>query len=408
MKRVLIYRSELLPASETFIASQAAALTRYSPVFAGLRRDSQGLPLDTFRVHSLTTENRLRDKLLRRSYMRIGFAPGFHRELRNLQPSLIHAHFAVDACIALTLRQQLGVPLIVTLHGYDVMRNDQAHGKTKEGRTYLARRGALLREADLFLCVSDHIRRHALERGFPDEKLIVLHIGIELPRTSCAAACEKTGHADPSVVLFVGRMVEKKGCIHLLRAMECVQRNLPAAPLVLLGDGPLRAELEHDARERMRNVSFLGIRPPCEVRGWMQRARLLAAPSIVAGDGDAEGLPTVLCEAQAMGLPIVAFSGCGVDEAVGADETALLVRQKDDEALADAILRLITDEALHQRLSTAGRERAAKLFDIRRQTALLEEYYDEVILQAGDSASQETTVSSRKRSKTSFDIRRPR
>lgn len=382
MRRILIYRTELLPASETFIAVQTAALKRYSPFFAGLRRDPHGPALDPLQVRSLTTENRLRDKLLRCAYLRSGVAPGFHRSLRDIRPALIHAHFAVDACVALTLKQQLKVPLIVTLHGYDVMRSDEALRRTILGRIYLERRTAMLRSTSLFLCISEHLRQHAIARGFPAEKLAVLRIGIELPEIAAPKIETEIETGREPIVLFVGRMVEKKGCIHLLRAMEHVEAALPEAKLILLGDGPLRAALGREAKSRLRNAVFLGMRPPAEVRRWMQRAGILAAPSIVASDGDAEGLPIVLCEAQAAGLPIVAFHGQGIQEAVVADETALLVPPGDEHALAEAILRLLTDAALRNQLAAAGRKRAAQLFDIRRQTALLEEKYDEVISNA--------------------------
>ena len=374
MRRILIYRTELLAASETFIVGQTASLKRYSPWFAGLQREPQGLALDHARVLALTTENGLRDKLARRAYLRAGLAPQFHRGLRNIRPSLIHAHFAPDGAGALTLLQHLKVPLIVTLHGYDVTADDDTLRRTLHGRAYLRRRTALLHKTSLFVCVSEHIRQRALDRGFPPEKLAVLRIGIELPRI------DSTGERE-QIVLFVGRMVEKKGCIHLLRAMEIVEARMPAARLVLLGDGPLRQELEREAKARLRNAIFLGMRPHREVHRWMQRAQVLAAPSIVARNGDSEGLPTVLCEAQALGLPIVSFRGPGVDEAVVADQTALVAPQGDEQALGEAILRLLSDRTLQKNLAAAGQKRAAEHFDIHRQTALLEEKYDEIVSQ---------------------------
>jgi len=371
MTNVLIYRTELLAASETFIAAQTAALKRYSPWFAGLKLEPRGLALDPGRVVALTSENRLKDKLIRRAYLRSGVAPEFHRGLRNLQPALIHAHFAPDGAGALTLLPHLNIPLIVTLHGYDVSADDETLSKSPHGRAYLRRRTALLRETSLFVCVSEHVRRQALQRGFPEEKLTVLRIGIELPEIDNSQEREQ-------IVLFVGRLVEKKGCIHLLRAMERVEAKMPSSRLFLLGDGPLREELEREAKSRLKNASFLGMRPLGEVRQWMRRAQVLAAPSIVARNGDSEGLPTVLCEAQALGLPVASFRGPGVDEAVVPGVTALLVSQGNEQALGETILRLLADQPLRTSLGAAGQRRAAEFFDIRRQTAILEEKYDEI------------------------------
>jgi len=111
---VLIYRSDLLPPSETFVAAQAHALRRFSPCFAGLRLVPAGLPLDPCETVVLTRNDNLSDKLRRRLYFHTGIAPQFVRALRLRRPALLHAHFAIDAAAALPLQAQLNIPLIVT------------------------------------------------------------------------------------------------------------------------------------------------------------------------------------------------------------------------------------------------------------------------------------------------------
>jgi glycosyltransferase involved in cell wall biosynthesis len=372
LKHVLIYRNELLPASETFIAAQAGAMRRYDPWFAGLKRVENGIELNETRVAVVAETASLKGKLVRRIYTSTGYAPRWHRRLRSLQPALIHAHFGVDGCIALPLQKKLCAPLVVTLHGYDVTSSDQSLSATVFGRVYLTRREELWCRASLFVCVSEHIHQTALQRGFPEDKLWVHCIGIDLSEPPPSRERE-------NVVLFVGRLVEKKGCAHLIRAIASVNGELADTQLVVIGDGPLRAGLEHEARQRLPKAVFLGARPTIEVRNWMRRARMLAAPSVVAKNGDTEGLPTVLCEAQAMGLPVAAFRGPGVLEAVVDGETAILVDPADDEALGTAILRLLQDTQLQTRLAAAGRRRAEKYFDLRKQTGLLEDKYDEVL-----------------------------
>ena len=228
----------------------------------------------------------------------------------------------------------------------------------------------------LFVCVSEHIRQTALERGFPAGKLWVHRIGIDLQSSELARS-----PGPQPVVLFVGRLVEKKGCAHLIRAMALVNAKLPGARLVVVGEGPLRSELESQARTQSPSAVFLGSQPSHVVRTCMRRAGVLAAPSVVAKNGDTEGLPIVLCEAQAMGLPIAGFRGPGVDEAVIDGQTAMLVNSGDHEALAGMILRLLADASLRAQLCVAGRQHAAKYFDLRTQTALLEDKYDEVLRQ---------------------------
>jgi glycosyltransferase involved in cell wall biosynthesis len=370
----LIFRTDLLPSSETFVAAQAHALHRYTPVFTGLRRVHAGLELDPEEYVAFTLTNTLAERLHRRIFLHTGHAPLFLRRLRQHRPVLLHAHFAVDAAIALPIARQLEIPLLVTLHGYDVTSTDEALRRTAAGRVYLRRRSALFSAARVFLCVSEHIRSQALARGFPAAKLRTHHIGVDLSFFAPDPCCSRS--RDP-IVLFVGRLVEKKGCSHLLRAMQGVVQRHPAAKLLLVGDGPLLDPLRAQARVTLRCCTFLGAQPPSVVRDLMHRASVLAAPSVVAANGDTEGLPIVLCEAQAIGLPIAGFEGPGVSEAVVPCESALLAPSGDDATLADCISAILTDHDLAARLAAAGRLRAERYFSLAAQTALLEATYDE-------------------------------
>jgi glycosyltransferase involved in cell wall biosynthesis len=384
MQRVLFYRNELLPLSETFIAGQAAALTRYEPWFAGLRRVRGGLALDERRVTAATRGDSLPEKIARRMYLRAGFAPGFLRQIEAAEPELIHAHFATDACAALAIQRLLGVPLVVTLYGYDVTSDDATLRGLDVGRAYLRYREALWARASVFVCISEFIRQRALERGFPEEKLWVHPIGIDVdffrPEAAYkdAAYQNATQKKDP-LVLFVGRLVEKKGVAYLLRAMRRVEAQLPEAHLVVLGDGPLRSALEAEARETLRRCEFPGAQAADAVQVWMRRAAVVAAPSVVAANGDAEGLCMVVCEAQAIGVPVVSFDGPGISESVANGETGLLVTQRDEAALAEAIVELLKDETLAARMGAAGRQRVQRLFNVRRQADVLEAKYDELL-----------------------------
>ncbi|HEX4006914.1 MAG TPA: glycosyltransferase [Acidobacteriaceae bacterium] len=372
----LIFRTGLLPPSETFIATQAHALRRYAPVFAGLRRIPAGFDLDPCETVLLTRTSTPADKLRRRLFLHTGIAPQFQRALRVRHPALLHAHFGVDAAIALPLEKHLRVPLLVTLHGYDATTSDASLRRTLPGRLFLRRRTELRTRARLFICVSEHIRQQALARGVPADKLRVLPIGVDLSLFAPDPCYSRS--LDP-IVLFIGRLVEKKGCEHLLRAMALVEKRHPTAKLLIVGDGPLLDPLRAQARATVQHCTFLGAQPPCVVRDLMHRASVLAATSVVAANGDTEGLPIVLCEAQAIGLPIAAFHGPGVDEAVVDQETALLSPSGDHAALADCIDALLNDPALAASLAAAGRRRAETHFSLSTQTALLEDIYDELL-----------------------------
>jgi colanic acid/amylovoran biosynthesis glycosyltransferase len=370
--RVLIFRSELLPMSETFIREQAEALRRFQPIYAGLTLNSSGLPASS-RSILLTNARGVFAQMSKFLYQLSGFAPVFKSKIRFAAPDLIHAHFALDGVAALPLARYLRVPLIVSLHGYDVTIHDSSLLKTIYGRFYLLRRRQLWDQADMFLCVSEFIRSKALEAGFPKDKLRVHYTGV-----NCDTFRLSTQARQPAV-LFVGRLVPKKGCAHLIEAMARVNRINPDVRLIVIGDGPLQNDLRRLAAEFQLPVDFLGAQPVAEVRKWMSRVSVFCVPSLEAKDGDSEGFGMVFAEAQAMGTPVVSFRHGGLPEAVEENVTGLLVQERDSEALANAIARLLDDSELWSRFSAAGAARVRDSFSLKIQTALLEDIYESVL-----------------------------
>jgi glycosyltransferase involved in cell wall biosynthesis len=371
MPRVLYLRADLLPSSETFIAAQARALQKFEAGFAGLKQLSGGLEAPQL-VATVGNRSAL-GRGAQMVYRWTGRSGQLERRTKEWRPDLLHAHFAVDACLFLPLAERLGKPFAVTLHGYDAGSTDEAHARTWLGRIYLRRREALWQRADAFLCVSEHLRKVALERGFPEQKLRVHYTGVGV------RAQEERISATEPLVLFVGRLIEKKGCRFLLEAMEKIERRVPDARLIVIGEGRLRAKLEAVAGRRLRRCTFLGAQPNAVVRHWMGQARVLAVPSIRAGDGDCEGLTTVILEAMERALPVVAFDGCGADEAIVAGETGYLAPSGDIAALEGVLLRLLGDSEHAREMGKRGRRRVEQRFDLAQQTKRLEDYYDEWI-----------------------------
>jgi glycosyltransferase involved in cell wall biosynthesis len=180
-------------------------------------------------------------------------------------------------------------------------------------------------------------------------------------------------------VLFVGRLVEKKGCGDLIEAMVQVQQHCPEAELIVIGDGPLRAGCEALAAALRVRCRFLRSQPPAIVKEWMSRAAVFCVPSVIAASGDAEGFGIVFIEAQAMGLPVVSTRSGGIPEAVDDGETGLLVSQNAPDRLSEAIVRLLQDGNLWRRLSVAGRRRVVLRFNLARQTQRLEEIFAGIV-----------------------------
>lgn len=363
---VAVFRSTLLARSETFVRSQALALSRYAPLFVGLH-ETAGLPLPPERTVILNPGGpggRVREL----AYARLGRAGRLERACRRVGVRVVHAHFGPDGLQALPLARALDVPLVVTFHGYDAtVDDDELLRAGGAARAFVQRRDELMEGAARFVAVSGFIRDELLARGFAAEKVQVHHIGIPV-----GGAPERG--ARPRTVLFVGRLSEKKGLPDLLDAVA----RVPDARLVLVGDGPLRAEIEHRVVADGTQVELAGWQDPDGVRAAMTAARVLCVPSRRAATGDAEGLGQVILEAGAVGTPTVGYRHGGIPDAVLDGETGLLADEGDVDGLVRHLTRVLDDDALWETLSTGARRHVETHFDVRRQSATLETLYDEV------------------------------
>lgn len=369
---VLIYRSQLLRPSETFIQSQATSMQTFRPFFVGRSR-VRGIELakDSFWV---ANRGGRAGRLQELRFRILGPSAECQKIIRGLNPKIVHGQFGPDACEALPLASIFCVPLIVTFHGFDATLTDSAHGETRQGRRFLRGRGALKREAARFTAVSKFIAKKLADQGFPQDKIQVHYIGVDTNRFQPDPTIERQ-----NIVLFVGRLVEVKGCEYVIRAMEQVQREMPSIELVIIGDGPLREVLEKQAASSLRRFRFLGAQPSETIRSWMSRATVLCTPSTVAASGAAEGFGIVFIEAQASGLPVVSFSSGGIPEAVSHGVSGYLAPDKDWRALAEGIAKLFRDQAMWSSFSLAGRELVKRGFDLTVQTGKLERIYEETI-----------------------------
>ncbi len=373
MHTALIFRERLLAPSETFITDPAMHLRRYHPVLVGLRRTRPSLHYPQSEI-LLRNGDDFIDKLAASLYRKLPMETDFIRRLRAINPAIIHAHFAVDAIQALPIARRLDIPLVVSLHGFDVTSTDRALRISFAGRHYLRHRDRLFKQASAFVCVSRFIKNAALQAGFPESKLHVHYTGIDCERFRAVHV-----QRDPKLILFVGRLVEKKGCEYLLRAMALVQQHDPEAHLEIIGDGPLRPRLEALAAALSLRASFRGVQNPVEVSRSMGRARILCNPSITASSGDKEGFGMVFAEAQAVGTPPVSFSHAAIPEVVKHRQTGLLCAEGDTPALACSLMMLLDDSALWTSMNRQGPVWVRERFNIDRQTENLELLYDDCV-----------------------------
>lgn len=373
--KVVIYTDRIFALSENFILSQGENLRRFEAFYVGSRLvEKFPIPL---RKSIIINRGGIIGKQKELIYKLFGIAPQFFRRIQQIEPVMIHAHFGPDGAMALPIARRLKVPLIVTFHGFDAtIKDEYARHSFYRHRIYIRRRKSLQREASLFVAVSNFIHKKLLEQNFPSEKIVTHYIGIN----SKIFRVDQNKKRKP-IVLFVGRLVENKGCQYLLFAMREIQKTFPNLELLVIGDGPLRSNLERMASKMLKKYRFLGSQPLENVKAWMNRAKIFCVPSITIKSGASEGLGIVFLEAQAMGLPVVSFSTGGIPEAVANGETGFLVPEHDWESLAKHILLLWKDNALWHRFSIAGQNRIKTYFDIQKQSEKLEDLYNLILKQ---------------------------
>lgn len=365
-----IVRHQLFRPSETFIASQALALRRFRPLFVGRDRVPPRPGVDSVSVSQRGRAALLAYTLARTSGPLCGL-------LRERPVALLHAHFGVEGVYATTLARSLRVPLVTTLHGFDVTigKRHMITSRKPSWINYVVWRRMLFDECRLFICVSDYIRRRAIEWGYPEERTIVLPIGVDVE------VVQPGEFVEAPRIIHVARLVQIKGTADLLRAFAIVKQVIPKAKLVIIGDGPLRASLISLSRSLgvAASVRFLGAQDHSETLRWMRQSRLLCLPSVTATDGSQEGLGMVLLEAAAAGKPVVGTNHGGIPEAVTDGLNGFLVPEHDVAVLADRLLALLKDPELCEQLGKAGREAVVERFNLRRQTDKLESLYRELM-----------------------------
>ena len=369
--KLVVFSDHLLYPSETFIRAQAYALSEFEPIFAGSRR-VQGLELPRDYTYVIS-QGDFAGRVHEGAFKLFGVAPRLTRWLGALNPVLLHAHYGPNGLRALPLARSLGIPLIVTFHGSDATATDLRHESTHFGhRRYLARKQELHKGGTLFLAVSQFIRRKLLEQGFPEEKVEVHYTGVDTKRFRPAST-----ERDP-VILFVGRLSERKGGEFLIRAAAEVQKESPATQVVVIGDGPLRTDLEKQAKGSLRRYRFLGTRTHKEIYEWLNRASIFCAPSVKMPSGEEEAFGMVYAEAMAMEKPVVAFDSGGVSEVVAHEQTGFLAQERDWRTLAKYLSVLLRDAGLRKRFGVAGRKRVIRHFDLEQRTKVLETIYARV------------------------------
>jgi L-malate glycosyltransferase len=302
-----------------------------------------------------------------RSEIDLSAAWRLSRVIKRLRPDVVHAHdphAIAMASLALSLASPSPRPALVASRRVDFHLRGNSFSRWKH------------RQVDCFIAASEAIRRMLLGDGVPADRAVTVHEGIDVDRVLAAPAVDV--HAafwlprDAPVVGHVGALVPHKGQRHLIEAAHLVVQRLPDVRFVILGEGELRESLERLVRQHHleKHVLLPGFRT--DVPGCIKSFDLFAMSSVT------EGLGTSLLDAMACSRAIVATDVGGIPEVVVGGETGLIVPPHSPSSMAQAILRLLEDEALRLRLGTAGFIRVSTRFTAARMVAATAAVYARV------------------------------
>jgi colanic acid/amylovoran biosynthesis glycosyltransferase len=368
----VVYAETLGNPSEVWIYRQVRALG--VPVLTHEHRDPATFPYDKVAVvpKTRTAADRARAALrwlsARHGYrLPASTEARMARRLRELGATLLHAHYGPVGLRVLPVTRALGLPLIVTFHGFDMSSLPFVDPSYRRALPRLF--GAARR----IVAVSRITRERLVALGCPTERIAVLPLGVPV------SAPPPPREAGPVVrVLTVARLHPKKGVPDLVDAVAKARAAGAPLELDIAGDGPERAAVERriEAGGLRGTARVHGALPPAEVQRLLATADVFVLNSRTAPDGDIEALGISVLEAMERGVCVIGARHGGIPEVVEDGVTGLLVPERDTEALAAALARVAADARLRARLAAAGRALAERSFDLVRCSARLGALYE--------------------------------
>jgi colanic acid/amylovoran biosynthesis glycosyltransferase len=286
---------------------------------------------------------------------------------------VLHAHFGPVANAFRFARELYHAPLVATFHGYDFSVVPREEGPDVYRR--------LFDVADAVTVNCDYTRRRVIELGCAPNRVHTLHVGVDV------ANLRYTDHArhpdKPVRLLTVARLVEKKGIEYALRAVASVRQKHGPIRYDVVGDGPLQPALTALAKQLgLDQVAvFHGARDSRFVQQLLAEAHLFLLPSVTAADGDQEGTPVSLMEAQAVGLPVLSTNHSGIPEVVLDGASGFLVPERDLAALGDRLRYLIEHPEVCREMGARGRRHVEGQFDLGKLNCDLITLYRRTISQ---------------------------
>lgn len=293
--------------------------------------------------------------------------------LSTKQYDIIYCHFGPNGLKGALLKK-LGLTkgkVVTTFHGYDITKYVEKSNHNPYQH--------LFEVGDLFLPISEHWKKKLIDLGCDEKKIIVHRMGVDCQKFSFTP---RYPSSDGKVrIVSVARLVEKKGIEYGIRAIAKLAKANQSIEYNVIGDGPLRSDLQELIKQlNVENtVKLLGWKEQDEVVEILNKSHVLLAPSITSQDGDQEGIPVVLMEAMAMGMPVVSTQHSGIPELVQDKVTGFLAPERDIDNLANKLSYLIEHPELWLEMGKAGRKHIEEYYNIHKLNQQLVNIYQQLL-----------------------------
>lgn len=362
--------------TETFLYNQMRSLRRYRPLALCSRVANEArFPWDEPRVLCARHPGRL-TQMLRPLHTFARLDPAWRAAIAEHGATVMHGQHGTSGLVATVYGKRLGLPVVTSFYGGDVSYLLEAEKHLRSHWHYVLGRRALFAGSDMVLALSNAMRDDLARLGCPTEKIRIHPNGVDLDRFHPAPRPAGDG---PITAVMCGRETEKKGFAYGFRAVKRARdRGVNLRVSWLTAPGPLGAELR-------ALIGELGLTPHVDIpdpstdpAGVMAASDLILCPSVTAANGDKEGVPTVLVEASATGIPAVASRHAGIPEIVVEGESGLLYPERDVEGLAEGLVRLASDREARLRMGEAARRKVESAYDAKKLAEKLEQHYDEL------------------------------
>ena len=271
---------------------------------------------------------------------------------------IIHCHFGPSGNLGAQLKalKLAECKLITTFYGYDITSYVTMHGAGKYK--------LLFRVADYILCLSNKMKQLLVENGCPIKKIVIHPLGI---KTEKFKYNEKIiNNKDQINIISIGRLVEKKGIEYAVRAVSSFSEKATRIQYTIIGDGPLRKEIEQLIRESNAEnfIRIVGWKSQEELVKIMEKADIMIAPSVTAKDGDQEGTPAVLMEAMASGVLVLSTFHGGIPEIIENEKSGFLVPERNNLAISEKLKQIVKSRNEWNRIRKCARQHVLDNHDI--------------------------------------------